>query len=185
MPIPRTRMAAGRISPAPGGRNREAFSRKRKERGSLSDGPRAGRGQSLFDRHRRVYAHEVRPRSREVIERSGVAATTNNDHARLNIRIARTVFGKWSVEILTFLYSARVARFQELRKALGEISARVLSLKLARLEGLGFVHRAVIDTRPPGVEYSLTDKGREVAKLGEPVFLYLRLMEGSLSSTRH
>ena len=86
--------------------------------------------------------------SREVIERSGVAATTNTDHARLNIRIARTVFGKWSVEILTFLYSARVARFQELRKALGEISARVLSLKLARLEGLGFVHRAVIDTRP-------------------------------------
>ncbi len=123
--------------------------------------------------------------SREVIERSGVAATTNNDHARLNIRIARTVFGKWSVEILTFLYSARVARFQELRKALGEISARVLSLKLARLEGLGFVHRAVIDTRPPGVEYSLTEKGREVAKLGEPVFLYLRLMEGSLSPTRH
>jgi len=122
--------------------------------------------------------------SREVIERSGVAATTNSDRARLNIRIARTVFGKWSVEILTFLYSARVARFQELRKALGEISARVLSLKLARLEGLGFVHRAVIDTRPPGVEYSLTDKGREVAKLGEPVFLYLRLMEGSLSPTR-
>ncbi|TLZ89512.1 MAG: helix-turn-helix transcriptional regulator [Methanobacteriota archaeon] len=122
--------------------------------------------------------------SREVIERSGVAATTNNDRARLNIRIARTVFGKWSVEILTFLYSARVARFQELRKALGDISARVLSLKLARLEGLGFVHRAVIDTRPPGVEYSLTEKGREVAKLGEPVFLYLRLMEGSLNQTR-
>src|SRR5437879_11209030 len=123
--------------------------------------------------------------SREVIERSGVAATTNNDHARLNIRIARTVFGKWSVEILTFLYSARVARFQELRKALGEISARVLSLKLARLEGLGFVHRAVIDTRTPGVENSLKDTGRGVTKLGEPVSWYMRLVEGTLRHTRH
>ncbi|TLZ54997.1 MAG: helix-turn-helix transcriptional regulator [Methanobacteriota archaeon] len=122
--------------------------------------------------------------SREVTERSGVRVTSHADHARLNIRIARTVFGKWSVEILTFLYTASVARFQEIRKALGDISARVLSLKLARLEGLGFVHRAVLDTRPPGVEYSLTEKGREVAKLGEPVFLYLRLMEGSLQGPR-
>jgi len=122
--------------------------------------------------------------SREVTERSGLRVTTNADHARLNIRIARTVFGKWSLEILTFLYTASVARFQEIRKALGDISARVLSLKLARLESLGFVHRAVLDTRPPGVEYSLTEKGGEVAKLGEPVFLYLRLMEGSLQPTR-
>jgi len=30
----------------------------------------------------------------------------------------------------------------------------------------------------------LTEKGREVAKLGEPVFLYLRLMEGSLQGPR-
>src|SRR3989475_9865642 len=74
--------------------------------------------------------------SREVTERSGVRVTSHADHARLNIRIARTVFGKWSVEILTFLYTASVARFQEIRKALGDISARVLSLKLARLEGL-------------------------------------------------
>src|SRR5207302_9195105 len=114
----------------------------------------------------------------------GCAPATNNDSRRLTICFARTVFGKWSVVILTFLYSASVARFQELGKALGDISARVLSLKLARLVGLGFVHRAVIDPRRPGVEYSLTEKGREVAKLGEPVFLYLRLMEGSLNQIR-
>src|SRR5436309_15393927 len=83
--------------------------------------------------------------SREVIERSGVAATTNNDHARLNIRIARTVFGKWSVEILTFLYSARIARFQELRKALGDMSARLLSLNPALHEGRRFVHRLLME----------------------------------------
>jgi len=118
--------------------------------------------------------------SRELIGRGELRATTNAEHGRLNIRIARTVFSKWSIEILTFLYTTRVARFQEIRKALGDISARVLSLKLTRLEGLGFVRRAVLDTRPPGVEYSLTVKGLHVAKLGEPVFLYLRLSEGTV-----
>jgi DNA-binding HxlR family transcriptional regulator len=118
--------------------------------------------------------------SREMVERSG-AHTTNVNHARLNIRIARTVFGKWSVEILTFLFTQQASRFQEIKKGLGDISARVLSLKLTRLEKLGFVQRAVLDTRPPGVEYSLTEKGRQVARLGEPVFLYLRLTEGLLS----
>lgn len=135
---------------------------------------------SLF----RAFSERSSEFSREVIERSGLRTTTSADHARLNIRVARTLFGKWSVEILTFLYTAHVARFQEIRKALGDISARVLSLKLARLESQGFVHRAVLDTRPPGVEYSLTEKGRGVAKLGEPVFLYLRLMAGSLNPTR-
>lgn len=120
--------------------------------------------------------------SREMIDRSGTLATTSSaDHARLNLQVARTVFGKWSVEILTFLYTERQARFQEMKKALGDISARVLSSKLTRLENLGFVRRTVLDTRPPGVEYSLTEKGLQVAKLGEPVFLYLRLTEGLLN----
>ncbi len=118
--------------------------------------------------------------AREIVERSGTQSTTAN-HARLNIRVARTVFSKWSVEILTFLFTGGASRFQEIKKALGDISARVLSVKLARLERLGFVRRSVLDTRPPGVEYSLTEKGRQVARLGEPVFLYLRLTEGLLN----
>jgi DNA-binding HxlR family transcriptional regulator len=122
--------------------------------------------------------------ARRIVEQSDGRATARMDHALLNLRIARTVFSKWSVEILTFLYIERAARFQEIRKALGDISARVLSLKLAGLETLGFVHRTVLDTRPPGVEYSLTEKGLHVAKLGEPVFLYLRMTEGLLSPTR-
>jgi DNA-binding HxlR family transcriptional regulator len=121
--------------------------------------------------------------AREIIGQGDASATGRMDHALLNLRIARTVFGKWSVEILTFLYTERTARFQEIRKALGDISARVLSLKLAGLEGLGFVHRTVLATRPPGVEYSLTEKGLQVAKLGEPVFLYLRMTEGLLNAT--
>jgi DNA-binding HxlR family transcriptional regulator len=121
--------------------------------------------------------------SREVVERSGrQASMASGENARLNLQVARTVFGKWSVEVLTFLYSKPKSRFQEIKNALGEISARVLSLKLARLEDLGLVDRAVLDTRPPAVQYSLTDQGRQLAMLGEPVFLYLRLTEGLLGS---
>jgi DNA-binding HxlR family transcriptional regulator len=130
----------------------------------------------------REFANRCSDFSKEVVEASGTrATTTSGDNARLNLRIARTMFGKWSVEILTFLYSTQQARFQEIKKGLGEISARVLSLKLTRLEGLGLVRRTVLDTKPPGVEYSLTDKGLQAAKLGEPVFLYLRLTQGLLN----
>ena len=119
--------------------------------------------------------------SREIIELSGGDPQTSSaENARLNLQVARTVFGKWSIEILTFLYSKQDSRFQEVKNALGDISARVLSLKLTRLEDLGLVHRAVLDTRPPAVKYSLTERGRQLAKLGEPVFLYLRLTEGRL-----
>lgn len=100
------------------------------------------------------------------------------------MQIARTVFSKWSVEIITFLYFNRQARFQEIKKSLEDISARVLSLKLTRLEDLGLVKRTVLDTRPPGVEYSLTGEGLQAAKLGEPVFLYLRMTEGLLTPPR-
>jgi DNA-binding HxlR family transcriptional regulator len=124
--------------------------------------------------------------SREITERSGTAATatTTEDHTRLNLTVARTVFSKWSIEILAVLYTRRGARFQEIKKALGPISSRVLSLKLSRLERLGLVRRSVIASRPPGVEYALTEKGLRVSKLGEPVVLFLRLTQGLLVPER-
>jgi len=100
------------------------------------------------------------------------------------MQIARTVFSKWSIDILAFLFTGQAARFQEIKKALGRISSRVLSLKLSRLERLGLVERTVFATRPPRVQYALTPRGRRVARLGEPVFLYLRLTEKSMGLDR-
>ena len=97
------------------------------------------------------------------------------DPVIMNMEIARTVFGKWSLDILTLLYMRQSAGFQEIRRGLGRISSRVLSSKLARMQETGLIRRDVKPTRPPRVSYSLTDHGLTVAKLGEPVFLYLRL----------
>ena len=101
-------------------------------------------------------------------------------NVEFNLRIAKTVFSKWSLEIVALLYAQRTAGFQEIHRALGGISSHILSTKLARMSALGLIRREVLGTRPPRVQYSLTAKGLQVAKLGEPVFLYLRFKEGLL-----
>ena len=97
-----------------------------------------------------------------------------------NLEIAKTIFGKWSVDLLALIYSRKTVGFQEIVRALPGISARILSVKLGRLQDLGLMRREVLDTKPPRVQYSFTEKGLRVAKLGEPVFLYLRFTEGLL-----
>ena len=127
------------------------------------------------------FAEDCSRFSREVARFASVASPRDPDvNAQMNLRIARTVFSKWSVDLIAILYTNRFVGFQEIRKSLEGISSRVLSLKLKQLESLGLIQRAVLQTRPPRVQYSLTDKGRRVAKLGEPVFLYLRFTEGLL-----
>jgi len=54
----------------------------------------------------------------------------------------------------------------------------VLSEKLKQLETKGLIRREVLSTRPPRVKYTLREKGLIVARLGEPVFLFLRNDEG-------
>jgi DNA-binding HxlR family transcriptional regulator len=95
-----------------------------------------------------------------------------------NLSVTKMVFSKWSIEILTSTYSLKTAGFADLRRLLRGISPRVLSKKLKDLEELGFIRREVIGTRPPKVRYTLSRKGEVLAKLGEPVILYLRESRG-------
>lgn len=115
--------------------------------------------------------------SREIVRDAGWngGSAALFDPVIMNMEIARTVFGKWSLDILTLLYVRQSAGFQEIRRGLGRISSRVLSSKLTRMQETGLIRRDVKPTRPPRVSYSLTEQGLTVAKLGEPVFLYLRL----------
>jgi len=73
------------------------------------------------------------------------------DPVIMNMEIARTVFGKWSLDILTLLYMRQSAGFQEIRRGLGRISSRVLSSTLARRQETGLIRRDVTPTRPPRV----------------------------------
>ena len=93
---------------------------------------------------------------------------------RDNLDVARKVFSKWSIEILMLTYSLNSAGFGDLKRLLNGVSSRVLSKKLKDLEELGFINRDVIESRPPRVRYALSKRGEVLARLGEPVILYLR-----------
>jgi DNA-binding HxlR family transcriptional regulator len=100
---------------------------------------------------------------------------------KINLFLAKTLFSKWSIEILAILYSLKTASYGDVKKGAKGITSRVLSQKLKSLENARLIERIVIDTRPPSVRYSLTDKGLTVAKLAEPVFLYTAVAEGLFS----
>jgi len=101
-----------------------------------------------------------------------------SENTRLNLMVARTIVSKWSIEILTVLSTPKSVGFGELRKALRGISSRVLSRKLRMMEASGLIRRRILDTRPPRVQYTLTEKGLTLTTLGTPAILYLRFKEG-------
>ena len=77
---------------------------------------------------------------------------------------------KWSVLVVTRLGQGS-RRFNELRRVIGGISQRMLTLTLRGLERDGLVTRTVFPTVPPRVDYDLTPLGRDlltpVSALGE------------------
>src|SRR3569833_3152287 len=77
---------------------------------------------------------------------------------------------KWSV-LIVMLLGGGPRRFNELKRMVGGISQRMLTLTLRGLERDGLVTRTVYPTIPPRVDYELTDLGRglqlPVRALGE------------------
>ena len=128
-----------------------------------------------LDARIRHFAEEARRFSREFSQASGsVFIRDPVRSAPRNVQLAKSLFAKWSIEILFALYALRELGFQELRDTMGSITPRVLSQRLRALEERGLVLRRVLASRPTRVLYSLTDDGLLLARLGEPVFLFLK-----------
>ncbi|MCF0072794.1 helix-turn-helix transcriptional regulator [Dyadobacter sp. CY261] len=73
--------------------------------------------------------------------------------------------GKWKVLILLTL-KERPYRFKALAQEIG-ISPRMLSRELQDMEINKLLDRTVIDAKPIGVEYSITDYGRTFGQIIE------------------
>jgi DNA-binding HxlR family transcriptional regulator len=130
---------------------------------------------ALFSKHRENSTEF----SREMVRMLNAKFHANPQvAAQVNLELAKTVFSKWSIEILTLLYSARSASYGELKRELQGITSKVLSEKLKKLESGGLARREIVAGKPPRIVYSLTEDGITVAKLGEPVFLFLGYKEG-------
>lgn len=70
--------------------------------------------------------------------------------------------GKYKMIIMYWLAEYKVIRFNELKRFIGTISYKTLSLALKELEADGIVVRTEFPQIPPKVEYSLSERGRSL-----------------------
>jgi DNA-binding HxlR family transcriptional regulator len=102
-------------------------------------------------------------------KQEGTSVLPSNLHVPEDCRAVSEVLSrvgdKWTVLVVSELGSGP-KRFNEIRRALGSISQRMLTLTLRSLERDGLVTRTVFPTIPPRVDYELTRLGRSLL---EPV----------------
>lgn len=102
-------------------------------------------------------------------------SVTISNHLDENIcpvaRTAAIISGKWTLLIIRDLASG-VKRFNQLERSLQGISPKTLSERLRSLEVEGIITRQTFAEVPPRVEYSLTEKGRDLVELIENMRSY-------------
>ena len=74
--------------------------------------------------------------------------------------------GRWKLLIL-FALSSGPKRFKQISKEVSGITDKTLSKELKSLEANKLVNRAVYDTFPPTVEYTITAHGKSLEKVME------------------
>src|SRR3982750_336657 len=112
----------------------------------------------------------LKPRAHESSDCRGVAS------------ILARVGDKWSVFVIMLL-GGGPKRFNEIKRMVGGISQRMLTLTLRGLERDGLITRTVFPTIPPRVDYELTDLGRGLWKpveaLGQWAFEHQPQIQGA------
>jgi DNA-binding HxlR family transcriptional regulator len=107
--------------------------------------------------------------------------TTSWDAGNCPVRdVIDRIAGKWSTLILEAL-AEKPYRFGELRRLVPDISQRMLTQTLRDLQRDGYIDRQVFPTKPPSVEYRMTDLGRS---LFEPLSKVLQWAGDNHASVR-
>src|SRR5215510_1106377 len=105
-----------------------------------------------------------------------------NAHEGADCRAVASVLArvgdKWSVFVIMMLGDGP-KRFNELKRMIGGISQRMLTLTLRGLERDGLITRTVTPSIPPRVDYELTDLGRS---LQQPVIQLAEWAVGHLAA---
>jgi DNA-binding HxlR family transcriptional regulator len=86
-------------------------------------------------------------------------STDSRDECLAVGEVLQLIGDKWTVMVVGVL-STGTKRFNELRRLIGGVSQRMLTLTLRRLEEEGLVLRTAFPTIPPRVDYELTAHGR-------------------------
>ena len=97
--------------------------------------------------------------------------------------VIQGVSGKWR-SLLMMALAEQPYRFGELRRLVPDISQRMLTQTLHDLQRDGYVHREVFPTKPPGVEYSLTDLGRSMFGALHQLIIWAELNHDAVRDAR-
>jgi DNA-binding HxlR family transcriptional regulator len=106
------------------------------------------------------------------------------DDCRAVSEVLSRVGDKWTILVVVVLGDGR-KRFNEIRRALGSISQRMLTLTLRGLERDGLVTRTVFPTIPPRVEYELTELGCSLLKPVNELGLWARRNRPAIQNARN
>ncbi|MGG7517211.1 winged helix-turn-helix transcriptional regulator [Allorhizobium undicola] len=96
----------------------------------------------------------------EPVEKAEVSGHFHGRCHTVNSVLTR-IGDKWSV-LTVMLLAEGPCRFNELKRRIGDVSQRMLTLTLRGLERDGLVKRTVYPTIPPRVDYELTDLGHSL-----------------------
>lgn len=118
----------------------------------------------------------------------GTATTPSTLHDPEDCRAVSEVLSrvgdKWTVLVVGVLGPGS-KRFNEIRRALGSISQRMLTLTLRGLERDGLVTRTVHATIPPRVDYALTALGHSLLAPVNGLGLWARRHRAEIEIARH
>src|SRR5499433_2727147 len=124
----------------------------------------------------------TRPRPQE-----GTPLIPSNLHVPEDCRavseILARVGDKWTVLVVGVLGDGP-KRFSEIRRALGSISQRMLTLTLRALERDGLLTRTVFPSIPPRVEYKLTRLGHSLLDPVSQLGLWARQNRAAIQEAR-
>ena len=84
----------------------------------------------------------------------------------------KRVSSKWTTQIVYTVMENKVLRFKELEKKIEGINPKILISELKSLENHGIINRKVYAEVPSRVEYSLTDKGKDLTQLYNEIILF-------------
>ncbi|MBV8242108.1 MAG: helix-turn-helix transcriptional regulator [Hyphomicrobiales bacterium] len=117
----------------------------------------------------------------------GTSLIPSNLHVPEDCRAVSEVLArvgdKWTVLVVSTLGDGP-KRFNELRRALGSISQRMLTLTLRSLERDGLVTRTVFPTIPPRVDYALTKLGHPLLEPVSSLGLWARQNRSAIHDAR-
>jgi len=117
----------------------------------------------------------------------GTSLISSNLHVPEDCRAVSEVLArvgdKWTVLVVSTL-GGGPKRFNEMRRALGSISQRMLTLTLRALERDGLVTRTVFPTIPPRVDYELTKLGHSLLEPVSSLGLWARQNRSAIEATR-